>query len=199
MAVAKRESARRGLYSRFFRGPVLGPETASEEEVQTIDETITNTSSSSSTLPEDKEAKRAARKEKKRRRSETVLAINKDVKKKRRKNQEQKEAALSANTHSIDERPSNSPQHHCQMEKVSPNPEVLVARSKDERRKERQERRIKKADRRARKVLEAVSLLVSDVAETERASYISSSATCSEPNVAKSRNGETVWSDAGPG
>ena len=26
MALAKRESARRGLYSRFFRGPVLGPE-----------------------------------------------------------------------------------------------------------------------------------------------------------------------------
>jgi hypothetical protein len=27
MALAKRESARRGLYSRFFRGPVLGPDT----------------------------------------------------------------------------------------------------------------------------------------------------------------------------
>jgi len=26
MALAKRESARRGLYSRFFRGPVLGPD-----------------------------------------------------------------------------------------------------------------------------------------------------------------------------
>ena len=27
MALAKRESARRGLYSQFFRGPVLGPDT----------------------------------------------------------------------------------------------------------------------------------------------------------------------------
>lgn len=31
MSLAKRESARRGLYSRFFRGPVLGPDT---EELQ---------------------------------------------------------------------------------------------------------------------------------------------------------------------
>lgn len=31
MALAKRESARRGLYSRFFRGPVLGPDTEVEK------------------------------------------------------------------------------------------------------------------------------------------------------------------------
>ncbi|KAH9065485.1 hypothetical protein EDB87DRAFT_1829055 [Lactarius vividus] len=30
MALAKREAARRGLYSRFFRGPVLGPDIQSE-------------------------------------------------------------------------------------------------------------------------------------------------------------------------
>ncbi|KAH9179159.1 hypothetical protein EDB89DRAFT_1925661 [Lactarius sanguifluus] len=30
MALAKREAARRGLYSRFFRGPVLGPDVQSE-------------------------------------------------------------------------------------------------------------------------------------------------------------------------
>ena len=30
MALAKREAARRGLYSRFFRGPVLGPNFQSE-------------------------------------------------------------------------------------------------------------------------------------------------------------------------
>jgi hypothetical protein len=30
MALAKREAARRGLYSRFFRGPVLGPDFQSE-------------------------------------------------------------------------------------------------------------------------------------------------------------------------
>jgi hypothetical protein len=30
MAAAKREAAKRGLYSRFFRGPVLGPETVME-------------------------------------------------------------------------------------------------------------------------------------------------------------------------
>lgn len=34
MALAKRESARRGLYSRFFRGPVLGPDA---EETQTLE------------------------------------------------------------------------------------------------------------------------------------------------------------------
>jgi nucleolar protein TMA23 len=32
MAIAKRDAAKRGLYSRFFRGPVLGPETLAEEE-----------------------------------------------------------------------------------------------------------------------------------------------------------------------
>jgi len=32
MATAKRDAAKRGLYSRFFRGPVLGPETLAEEE-----------------------------------------------------------------------------------------------------------------------------------------------------------------------
>lgn len=31
MALAKRESARRCLYSRFFRGPVLGPDTEARE------------------------------------------------------------------------------------------------------------------------------------------------------------------------
>jgi nucleolar protein TMA23 len=36
MALAKRESARRGLYSRFFRGPVLGPDT---EEPQALEVT----------------------------------------------------------------------------------------------------------------------------------------------------------------
>lgn len=34
MAIAKRESARRGLYSRFFRGPVLGPDA---EEPRTLE------------------------------------------------------------------------------------------------------------------------------------------------------------------
>jgi len=34
MTLAKREAARRGLYSRFFRGPVLGPDT---EVVDSID------------------------------------------------------------------------------------------------------------------------------------------------------------------
>jgi len=32
MAMAKRDAAKHGLYSRFFRGPVLGPETLAEEE-----------------------------------------------------------------------------------------------------------------------------------------------------------------------
>ncbi len=32
MAHAKRDAARRGLYSRFFKGPVLGPETIAAEE-----------------------------------------------------------------------------------------------------------------------------------------------------------------------
>ncbi|KDR82761.1 hypothetical protein GALMADRAFT_220751 [Galerina marginata CBS 339.88] len=32
MAQAKRDAAKRGLYSMFFRGPVLGPETIAEEE-----------------------------------------------------------------------------------------------------------------------------------------------------------------------
>jgi len=32
MATAKRDAAKRGLYSKFFRGPVLGPDTMIEEE-----------------------------------------------------------------------------------------------------------------------------------------------------------------------
>ena len=32
MATAKREAAKRGLYSKFFRGPVLGPDTLIEDE-----------------------------------------------------------------------------------------------------------------------------------------------------------------------
>ncbi|KAF9483452.1 hypothetical protein BDN70DRAFT_873728 [Pholiota conissans] len=32
IAIAKRDAARRGLYSRFFKGPVLGPESIAEEE-----------------------------------------------------------------------------------------------------------------------------------------------------------------------
>ncbi|KAH8998652.1 hypothetical protein EDB92DRAFT_1836416 [Lactarius akahatsu] len=42
MALAKREAARRGLYSRFFRGPVLGPDVQSETvetEVTVISQT----------------------------------------------------------------------------------------------------------------------------------------------------------------
>ena len=32
MAIAKRDAAKRGLYSKFFRGPVLGPDTLIEDE-----------------------------------------------------------------------------------------------------------------------------------------------------------------------
>jgi len=32
ISTAKRDAAKRGLYSRFFRGPVLGPESITEEE-----------------------------------------------------------------------------------------------------------------------------------------------------------------------
>jgi hypothetical protein len=35
LALAKRETARRGLYSRFFRGPILGPDDAQSEMVRT--------------------------------------------------------------------------------------------------------------------------------------------------------------------
>jgi hypothetical protein len=35
LALAKRETARRGLYSRFFRGPILGPDDAQSEMVKT--------------------------------------------------------------------------------------------------------------------------------------------------------------------
>jgi hypothetical protein len=35
LALAKRETARRGLYSRFFRGPVLGPDDVQSEMVRT--------------------------------------------------------------------------------------------------------------------------------------------------------------------
>lgn len=38
MALAKRETARRGLYSRFFRGPILGPDSeASETLIHEVD------------------------------------------------------------------------------------------------------------------------------------------------------------------
>ncbi|KAH9037163.1 hypothetical protein EDB84DRAFT_1397816 [Lactarius hengduanensis] len=43
MALAKREAARRGLYSRFFRGPVLGPDVQSESvetEATAISQTL---------------------------------------------------------------------------------------------------------------------------------------------------------------
>lgn len=36
MALAKREAARRGLYSRFFRGPILGPDVPSETEATAV-------------------------------------------------------------------------------------------------------------------------------------------------------------------
>lgn len=35
LALAKRETARRGLYSRFFRGPILGPDDVQSEMVRT--------------------------------------------------------------------------------------------------------------------------------------------------------------------
>lgn len=35
LALARRETARRGLYSRFFRGPILGPDDAQSEMVRT--------------------------------------------------------------------------------------------------------------------------------------------------------------------
>jgi hypothetical protein len=34
LSLAKRESARRGLYSRFFRGPVLGPDTEGQQVLE---------------------------------------------------------------------------------------------------------------------------------------------------------------------
>ena len=35
MAIAKRTAARKNLYSRFFKGPVLGPDATEKEMVQT--------------------------------------------------------------------------------------------------------------------------------------------------------------------
>ena len=35
MALAKKEAARRGLYSRFFKGPVIGPDDVETEMVKT--------------------------------------------------------------------------------------------------------------------------------------------------------------------
>ena len=43
MALAKREAARRGLYSKFFRGPILGPDVHSETvetEVTAVSQTV---------------------------------------------------------------------------------------------------------------------------------------------------------------
>ncbi len=42
MALAKREAARRGLYSRFFRGPILGPD-VQFETVETVTPAILQT------------------------------------------------------------------------------------------------------------------------------------------------------------
>lgn len=52
LAVAKRESARKGLYARFFRGPVLAPEILDEtQEASFPGLTASIPSSSSSTMP----------------------------------------------------------------------------------------------------------------------------------------------------
>lgn len=47
MSLAKRESARRGLYSRFFRGPILGPD-AEEPRVLEVAQRLSPSSSESS-------------------------------------------------------------------------------------------------------------------------------------------------------
>ena len=41
LALAKRETARRGLYSRFFRGPILGPDDVQSEIVKTTEPAAT--------------------------------------------------------------------------------------------------------------------------------------------------------------
>lgn len=101
MALAKRESARRGLYSRFFRGPVLGPDT---EEPQVPDvarrssplrSELSDLRCSALITEKKKEKKRKSREEDK----ETGVALKKRKSKKetrqREKRRLQKEAEIS--------------------------------------------------------------------------------------------------------
>ncbi|KAI6041395.1 hypothetical protein EDC04DRAFT_3089159 [Pisolithus marmoratus] len=83
IAAAKREAVKRGLYSRFFRGPVLGP----DNDSSTCTTTATSTSPTSS-----ESTPQPAEKKSKRRRSEGSPETKEERRERKRLKRERKEA-----------------------------------------------------------------------------------------------------------
>ncbi|KAF8158359.1 hypothetical protein B0H34DRAFT_797760 [Crassisporium funariophilum] len=116
MALAKRDAARSGLYSRFFRGPVLGPDTIAEDEkrlaslvsdapaTQGSDNQSFSVVKTNQTVEEglivDVEASNPSKKRQKKEKGKSKDESEKDVerreRKRRRKEEKEKERNLAA-------------------------------------------------------------------------------------------------------
>ncbi|PAV17031.1 ribosome biogenesis [Pyrrhoderma noxium] len=99
VAIAKRDAARRGLYSRFFRGPVLGPDTLNEEVETTVasssglmPSTINSSGSTSPLVMSGEMEKRKAE-----------LILGDKVKKEKGGKKEKKEKKKAKKKHSVNE------------------------------------------------------------------------------------------------
>ncbi|KAI5116484.1 hypothetical protein M0805_009053 [Coniferiporia weirii] len=98
LATAKRDAARKGLYARFFRGPVIGPDLDSDEKIASTSTTISEVlvpSIAPAIVVQDREVELAEkpRKEKRsdRKKKEKSGRTNEDKEKKRDKKGKKKE------------------------------------------------------------------------------------------------------------
>lgn len=117
LATAKREAAKRGLYSKFFRGPVLGPDTLIEKEKHfaalvsqtflahnSIAETVsikevTEVQSIDETVPVDLEVSKSLKKKQKSRETKESGIEDKDEEARRERKRRRKESHATEKRH----------------------------------------------------------------------------------------------------
>lgn len=138
IATAKREAARKGLYSRFFRGPVLGPDPV-QEIVEAIEEAVIATASNEG--------------------NELVEADTGNSKKKRKRRVREQESggegAQEATRRGEDTAKEDS--RDTKKKKKEKKQDKGHEESKEDSRRRKEERRLRKAERRARREAKSAS------------------------------------------
>ncbi|THH20114.1 hypothetical protein EW146_g1216 [Bondarzewia mesenterica] len=167
MALAKREAAKRGLYSRFFRGPVIGPDDVQIEMVKTEavlirsperkTETGQKTAHSTSKDGDDNEV--AGKRKRKKRKADEAQMDDAEARRQERKRQkkELKEAEKTERKAKRKEEKREAKEAAVSHERGEEDPNRIAGTSVDEVRLKKKRRGGRKKEKR-RKVEEVVSV-----------------------------------------
>ncbi|TFL01692.1 hypothetical protein BDV98DRAFT_655999 [Pterulicium gracile] len=181
MALAKREAARKGLYARFFRGPVIGPDSNETLVVTDVKVDVKGKGKANVDVQEDVVTTtkacpvevKSSKKDKKRKRSEDkdqagsatphdeeAKADNGTQKKKKKRPKDGAEtttrntAATVAESEETDDDASHDPTSERQLRKAQ---RILEKEARRQRKADRAEKRAKKEERAARKAAKVKS------------------------------------------